>query len=393
MWRAVVPALIRIAMVIGFGPTAHAFAALAAGPPLLVGDGERRRLVAVIRAPDADGGCQEIVTRIIAELMAGGVPVVALTCPSDDLECMAVSGVSVSAIVLVQRRNNIRAVEVRAGAVFESSGRPSPVVARDFGRVQRVADSESGGGASALAVRTVELLRAMLMEVADSSSASSSSASTGDPGPAADVAVRQSIDPEPVSGTKVKEKSAPVPTGSHNFTIKVGAAVIGGFSRLDAAYGPALSVGRLTSPHVLLSVTLAGPAFGRDQSNELGTVSIRHEMAKLEASLVGLFWNRLVLRAGVGGGLYHIHVDGQINNGGGMFVDLPPPSMGSAGAFSWLLSWSAGIVANLRPDFGLFLDGGLFVLTPTQVIKLGGLEVGRAGSPGMVVTGGVELRL
>jgi hypothetical protein len=177
--------------------------------------------------------------------------------------------------------------------------------------------------------------------------------------------------------------------------MNVGIAAIGGFSGLQTAYGPALSIGRRTSDHVLLSFVLNGPAFGPDQSGLRGTASIRQEMAIIQADLVGLFWKYLVLRAGIGAGVYHIHVDG-IGSGfftgpGGMF-DSFAPAAGTAAAFSWLLSWSAGIVANLRQDVGLFLDGRLFVLTPTQAVALGGQELGRAGNPGMTLSAGVELR-
>jgi hypothetical protein len=70
-----------------------------------------RAMVAVVKAPDADGACQEIVTRIVAELMADGVSVVALTCPAADPTCLTGSGARVSAVVLVRVR---RAVDASA---------------------------------------------------------------------------------------------------------------------------------------------------------------------------------------------------------------------------------------------------------------------------------------
>jgi hypothetical protein len=385
---------------------AKAEAAVAAPTPELEARGARR-LVAVVKAPDADGTCQEIVTRIIAELMADGVPVVALTCAGSDPACVAFSGAAVSAIVLVRRRDNIRAVEVRAGDAIGSRGAGPAVVAAHLGGVQRVANLESAGAPAALAVRTVELLRAMLIDVADLSDVGGVTA------PTPEVAVEQKADSEIASDvvevadsadTSQLRSSTVLPIGPHNVTMNIGASVIGGLARLETAYGPSLTVGRRTSDHVLLALMLAGPAFGRDQTNAAGTISIRHEMAVLEADLLGLFWKRLVLRAGLGAGVYHIHVDGQVNPTStlpsGRFGNVFPgsasgpfPTGRSAGGFSALLSWSAGLVANFTSDIGLFVDGRIFVLTPTPVVLLNGLEVGRAGNPGIVVTTGVEFRL
>jgi hypothetical protein len=354
-------------------------------PPVAAPATANQRLVAVVRSPDADGASQEIATRIVAELMADGIPVVVLTCSSVDPVCMAVSGTPVSAIVLVQRQNNnVSAVEVRAGgAVAKERGAWSPAVL-DGGRVQRVADGEAGGSPAALAIRTVELLRAMLIEVSEQQA----DAPTGPAGhqtsetPAA--VVHQTVD----TGTR-----GLLPIGPRNLTLSMGLAVFGGLQGLSTSYGPTLSLGRRTSDHVLLSAVLAGPSFGRDQKGVSGTVSVRHELAMLQADLLGLFLNRFVLRAGFGAGVYHVHIQGQSNGGDfDPFTGQPLHPGRSDGAFAGLLAWSAGAAVNLWPDVGLFVDGRLFVLTPTPVVLLDTFEVGRVGNPGVVVTSGLELR-
>jgi hypothetical protein len=342
----------------------------------------------VVKTPDADKACQEIATRIIAELTADGVPVVALTCSASDPACSTVSGERAAAIVSVQLRDSKCAVQVRANdaAGVEPGGSPGAV--GRAGRVQRIADVESGGTPAALAVRTVELLKAMLLEVADPPVPEASVAQLPDEEAAAhDVQADVQADPEADSQADAEaDASAQKASGPSKFTMNIGAAMIGSFGGLSPAYGPALSVGRRTSDHVLLSVFLAGPAFGRDQRNPAGSVSVRHELAALQADLMGVFWSRIVLRAGIGAGLYHIQIDGQ--------PTMATPKVGrSDGGFSWMLSWSAGVVANLRSDIGLFVDGRMFVLTPTPVVLLNGLEVGRAGNPGISITTGVEIRL
>jgi hypothetical protein len=357
-----------------------------------------RHVVAVVRTPDPDGISQEIVTRIIAELVAIGVPVMVLTCSTVDSDCLPVAGVRLSAVVLVARHDNDRrAVEVWSGDSFESGGAGTLVAISDQrGRAQRLANGDARWEPAALAIRTVELLKAMRPEEADVAPAGDAHGPQAPQAPRApNDPVEQQPDPEPVPGPTIAtgdDGRATVPAGPHNVTMNVGIAVIGGFSGLQTAYGPSVSIGRRTSKHVLLSFVLDGPAFGPDQPGMFGTASIRQEMATVQADLLGLFWKSLVLRAGIGAGVYHIHVDG---TGPGFFAStraaFVPPSGGASG-FSWLLSWSAGVVANLRQDVAVFLDLRMFVLTPTQAVALGGQELGRAGNPGVTLSSGVELR-
>ncbi|MES1205492.1 MAG: hypothetical protein ABUS79_06105 [Pseudomonadota bacterium] len=392
MLHPVVPITLLLAAIVGASEQAAAGGRAGGAGVAGAVDGNRsgadRRLVAVVKAPDADGACQEIVTRIIAELMADGTPVVALTCPATDATCMAMSGARVSAIVVVQLRDNVRAVEVRAGdAAQAGAGRHTAAVVSESGRVQRVADTGAGAPPAALAVRAVELLRAMLFEVAAGPGASAS---------AAVPIVQQAVDVE-TTASAGRAAGEPEPAGPglvgmgpNNVTVSIGAAVIGGFAGLNAVYGPMVTVGRQTSKHVLLSALLAGPAFGPDQSNIAGSVTIRHELAALQADLMGVIWRRFVVRAGIGGGFYHIHVDGRPN---GLAMSSGEVTNRSTGGFAGLLSWSAGVVGYIRPDVGVFVDGRMFVLMPTPVILLNGIEVGRAGNPGLTVSAGVELKM
>ncbi|MBC8132959.1 MAG: hypothetical protein H7X95_08270 [Deltaproteobacteria bacterium] len=264
------------------------------------------------------------------------------------------------------------------------------VSAHAGGRVHRLADSGAGALPAALAIRTVELLKAMSVEGGD-----------GEPETPVEEPKAQAADLEPVQVATKSVDSRPfgsnsvVPVGPRNITMSVGAIVFGGFARLASAYGPTLTVGRRTSDHVLLSLVLAGPMFAGDQPSANGRASVRHEMAAFQVDLLGLFWNAVVLRAGVGAGVYHVQVNGQ--GFAGFTVPetgevVTAPVSGSAGGFAGLLSWSAGIAANLRSDVGIFLEGRMFVLTPTPVILLNGTEVGRAGNPGLALSSGIELR-
>lgn len=348
-------------------------------------------MIAVVKTPDADRACQEIVNRIVAELMADGVSVVALTCPAGDPSCVAGSGARVSAIVLVQVRDNVRAVEVHASET-QGAGRMVPASATtSTARVQRVADADTGGAPATLAVRTVEMLRAMLVEGPDASPVAGRPVAVA-PVPAVARAASEEDDEEP-------RPSDPdlVAIGPLNLTMNVGVAMFTGSGGLNNAFGPAFSLGRRTSDHIVLSLALAGPGFARDQRNIAGSVSVRREMAAFQADVIGLFMRHLVLRGGMAAGVSHIAIEGHPVNGG--FSSLPnglggPTVAGrSTGAFSALLSWSAGVVANLRPDMGFYVDARLFVLTPTPQVNLNGIEVGRAANPQLALSAGLEFRL
>jgi len=115
----------------------------------------------------------------------------------------------------------------------------------------------------------------------------------------------------------------------------------------------------------------------------------------LQADVIGLFMGHFVLRGGMAAGVSHIAIEGHPFNGG-----FTPNGNGSTliagrstGAFSGLLSWSAGMVANLRSDMGIFFDARLYVLTPTPQVNLSGTEVGRAANPQLALTVGLEFRL
>lgn len=360
-----------------------------------------RPLVAVVRARDADGPCQEIVTRIIAELMSEGVPVMALTCAAVDVACLTISDTRAEATVTVQRRDGVPGVEVRTGDTARSHREGLSRTGPNSVRIERLAESDSGGGPAALAVRTVELLRAMLWEGGDQRSPSPwpsplPSETTGSTVPSGrsasfltprDGIAEQEFDLEDVPEATWVSSLPSAPMGPRKISVTIGVAMIGSFAGLDAAFGPTLRLGQRVSNHVDLSVFLAGPAFARDQQNIVGSVTVRQEMAALEADLLAMPWNGVVLRTGAGIGLYHIQVEGHLN-----LIDSALTGRSASGS-SAALSWSAGIVANLRRNVGLFVDARVFVVTPTQVVLLNGVEVGRAGNPGLVVTSGIELRI
>jgi hypothetical protein len=399
-------------------------------------DGAVRRLVTVVRAPDADAASREITTRIIAELMADGVPVMALTCAPEDAACAALSDGRTLGTVVVQGHGVSRTVEVRV-----ESG-------PDANRVHRLAAEASGRGPAALAVRTVELLRAMSLDGDETSTAErpmrpmrpmptpSTSLSSPPPppllpwpsrssSPSPTGGIRRASLGEPATAPPPPPLAAPVragttgatdatatqvrvaptsvlaapvaptaarPAHSLNLTATVGAAMIGSFSGLNNGFGPTARVGRqISDDRFMLSLFLLGPAFGKDQQNAAGNIVVMQGLVAIDLDVHAPTGKRVMFRAGVGSGFYVIRVSGQpaLAFMGGDTIAIGR----SDSAVSIAISGSAGLVAKLHPDVGVFVDARLFVISPTPVVLLGGSEVGRAGNPGIVLASGIEVRL
>jgi hypothetical protein len=346
-----------------------------------------RPLVAVVRAAAAEGGprhddaTQEIATRIIAELMAAGIAVMAAACAADDPACIRPSQPGLLATVLISDEPSGPALEVKPAG--------SPAGTARAWRLGAEANGESRP--AALAVRTVELVRALLLEPPPGTTAVADDAAGSQPDDAAGadtdddgVVWQQGDDAHPDDAVERKsEPPPPRPAPVFMMAASVGMAVMGSFSGIGASYGPTIRFVRRTSEHVALSVLLAGPLFASKLEAPTGTVRVRQEMLVADVSLTGKLGPRVQSRAGLGAGVYHIAVNGNVHDLG---------SGRQEGAFCVAIAWSLGLVATLLPDVGLFVDGAMVLLTPTPVVLLQGFELGRAGNPGILVSSGIEWR-
>ena len=362
-------------------------------PPAPAKAAVSKGMVAVVRAADADVPSQEVAMRIIAELMASGVPVVALTCEPGAPTCASIAGERVLATVVVARHDDVPAIEVHPGGSLRRAsavlvGTPAPPV----GSYRAGGALAAGEGPGALAVRAVELVRVILLEVSDSVEEPDrgAAASAGTAPPVGQAVSRRAAPPADDDDAVGADRDAPPPEAAR-LAGRMGALALGSLNGLSTGYGPALSVAHRTARHVGLSLLLAGPAFGTDRFSADGShVSVRQELVVAGADLVGSLGTRWIVGTGFGVGAYHVQVTGHPTN----LVFNAPASVGrSTGGFSTMLTWSVSAVANLRHDVGLFVDGRLFVLTPTPVVLLNGTEIGRAGNPGLLVTAGIELRI
>jgi hypothetical protein len=422
-----------VARVLASAPVSSLMLVLAlAGPaqavmplPLVQPPPVARPLVAVVRAAGAEGGprhddaTQEIATRVIAELMAAGIAVMAAACDSGDVACMSPSQLGLVATVLVADEPAGPTIEVRAtraaratralptarvtrasAAVPPRAERPRSAATTPTPWVHRLgSDVDGESRPAALAIRTVELVRALLLD------------SAADAGPAGSVAVAGEAQAQVAEGTPptedgggggvtaqknddegadgdpapeaIQHRSALPPERPRLIAASMGVAVMTSFSGIGPSYGPSFRLVRQTSKHVALSLILAGPLFASKLEAPSGTVRVRQEMAVAEVSVGGHLGAKLRPRAGIAAGAYHIAVNGNVYDLGYGRQD---------GAFCLAFAWSVGLVADFRPGVGVFLDASMVLLTPTPVVLLRGFELGRAGNPGMLVASGIELR-
>ncbi|WP_437736897.1 hypothetical protein [Sorangium sp. So ce1335] len=119
-------------------------------------------------------------------------------------------------------------------------------------------------------------------------------------------------------------------------------------------------------------LTFAGPALAPALEGALGTVSVRQEMAFLEAVWAPETGGAVspVLSAGVGG--FHLFISGD-----------PLPPLRSATGEVWSVAATLGAGAGLRltDRAALLLDVHAIVAEPRAVVTLGGERLGTAGRP------------
>jgi hypothetical protein len=344
----------------------------------------RQRMVAVVRPVGAEAEAREVATRIIAELMANEIPIVAISCDTLDAACATPADRNVAATVLIAGTSRFPTV-----AVFGPSREGKP---------QRI-DVVFKGAASptALAVRTMEVLRVLLLEPVAAEVAPAPSSSAAPPGrappprPVAEPPPRES----PKTADEEEEVVEPVeriPFAWTRRAVRFGPTWFGSVSGLVSSFGAAVSLIAPTSRHLQFSVFLAGGAFGRDERTVDGVASIKQALGVAQMEWHGVVGSRLGLSGGLGFGLHYFQVDGQVlgvNPLGPGTVLSPLTSR----RFSPAFSGSLGATVAVGRQLALFLEGRVYFLTQIPVVQVNSVEVGRTGDPGLSLTAGVEFRL
>ncbi|WP_438029264.1 hypothetical protein [Sorangium sp. So ce233] len=337
--------------------------------------------VAILEADADDALVREAATRLKAELGAAGFEVV---------------------IVPLEREGDVRAALERAAqdegafaaaAIFRSRAGATAdlwIVDRVTQKtVVRTVEVAGAAAPSVMAVRAVELLQASLLEA-------NLLASRARPGGAAGGGVAVPDDVQrwmaPVRRQAAEDPSAGRPGMFAGVGVEAGIAALQSAGGVGPSLGPALRLsygGGPTGSGVLPAglaarLTFAGPTLGPALEGALGTVSVRQEMAFLEAVWAFETGGAVspVLSAGLGG--FHLFISGD-----------PLPPLRSATGEVWSVAATLGAGAGLRltERAALLLDVHAIVAEPRAVVTLGGERLGTAARPTFAGFLGLLVRL
>jgi hypothetical protein len=331
----------------GGGPRASG--AAAGGP------GAAASSVAVLRPVAGDAVLQEASVRIRSELDAAGTPNLLVDCPgSGPSEWRACTNSSSAAWISLGREDGIATLQVMATL---SDG-------LELRRHVRVPPEAGGNDPSVLAVRAVELLRDIYLDIPR-------------------VAARS-----PTSGgaaaTVESAVAAPAPSRIAGRAF-VGASVLQGRRGLGAVPGPVFGFGVSFASRLTLLASVAGPfqetvgsaAVGRaDTWQTLATLTLRYELGSM---LVRPY-------AAAGVGVYSMRVQSDSPSGPPVAVGLAPSVLAP------LIAVGVGVIAHVLPWLAITLDLEEAAILPTQDVTTqdamsGTTLVGRAGPSDLVQLG------
>ncbi|WP_438019927.1 hypothetical protein WMF18_13030 [Sorangium sp. So ce315] len=331
--------------------------------------------VAIVEADADDPLVREAATRLKAELGAAGFEVVVVPRAGDGdvraaLERAAQDEGAFAAAAIFRSRSGATADLWIVDRVTQKT-------------VVRTVEVDGAAAPSVMAVRAVELLQASLLEA-------SLLASRARPRPdgAADgggVAVPDDVRRwmAPVRRRAAAAPAAERPGMFAGLGVEAGLVALQSAGGVGPALGPALRLsygggadggggGGVLPAGLAARLTFAGPTLGPALEGTLGTVSVRQEMAFLEAVWALETGGAVspVLSAGVGG--FHLFISGD-----------PLPPLRSATGEVWSVAATLGAGAGLRltERAALLLDVHAIVAEPRAVVTLGGERLGAAGRP------------
>ena len=185
---------------------------------------------------------------------------------------------------------------------------------------------------SVLAVRTSDLLRASLREFA------------GSERPPPEVANVDAPPPAPV----VQRFALSAPK---RFRLEARVVALGFTQKIGPGYGPSLSLSYRLGQRFWAGVLLAGPALGASFESNLGSATVRQELALAHFAASFLQTGALDLRATAAAGVYHLDASGVVG---------PPLSPVSDQVTSF--AGGIGLSANVRLSSAVLLGAELAAL-------------------------------
>ncbi|WP_437727708.1 hypothetical protein [Sorangium sp. So ce861] len=337
--------------------------------------------VVIVEADADDPLVREAATRLRAELGAAG------------FEVVRVPGRREGDARAALERAALDEGAFAAAAIFRSrAGATADLWIVDRVTQKTVVRTVAVSGAAApsvMAVRAVELLQASLLEASLLSSRAPPEGAAGGERAAVPEDVQRWM--APVRRQAGAEPAAGRPGMLAGFGVQAGLAALLSAGGIGPALGPALRLsygagagGGALPAGLAARLTFAGPALGPALEGALGAVSVRQEMALLEAVWAPETGAAIspVLSAGVGG--VHLFIAGD-----------PLPPLRSATGEVWSIAASLGGGAGLRltDRAALLLDAHAIFAEPRAVVTLGGERLGTAGRPTFAGFLGLLVRL
>jgi hypothetical protein len=338
---AILVILVHIVLGSAFGANANA------------DDGSRSR-VALVRSSSNDPVLHEATTRVRAELLAAGFLVVDVDqVPGDARSGVEDAAPETSSFATIAMS---RAANGASADVWISDHLTGKTVVRRL---------QVGSGANAtavLAIRTLELLRASLLEVA-------ARVPPAEPPMAAPVDVMKWIEPALPASPAAPASPAPL-SPLRGTSLALGALSLHGLRGIGLAIGPTLGVSQGFGPW-FGRLVLAGPLLGPNLQTTTGSATVRQELGALELGWASVP-RPVGVQAWIGAGGYDLHTDGSA---------AAPFRAKRGDVISFLMTAGVGVLFEIGPRVGLTADVMAMVMDPEPVVVIVNRDAGAAGLP------------
>ena len=305
-------------------------------------------LVVLVRPSAQSVVVSEAITRIRGELVADGFEVLIVDAPAgaDPASVLARADQQTGAAVTL---GLFLQADAKAAELWVIDRLTNKTVVRSV----EMTKSPAASVPEVLARRSVELLRASLLEILVD--AQKRTATSPTPRGQASRWVAQALEPRQSS-----------------FGIEAGAQVLAGFGGVGGAVMPVGRIRVVLGQRFVARLTVSGLGTRPRVNASEGTATVSQELGLLE--LIGEIAPRSWLRPSLslGAGAYHIGVDG---NAASPYAGL------EGGRFTFAADAGAGLTLPLTSAFALSLEGHAIFVTPYPVIRFLEVDIATVKSP------------
>jgi hypothetical protein len=319
--------------------------------------------VAVVRSLSDDPVLNEGAFRICSELAAAGVPSQLVDCPAttaaDEPVCARLAEAPsgdlgrFDAIISLSRDDGVSVIDAITVLTDGSTMRRRLLVWPDQG----------GDDSSVLAVRSVEVLRDMRLDVRRETQMHAAAA----------------VPPVELAGASAVLA---------RWRLMATAEALQGRLQFGPSIGPALAVSAALGPHISVSVTGAGPFFASFTARAGEGASIRQEAGTLGISYE-LGDGRLRWGGTVEAGIYHLSARGTVATSPLSSTDTPT----SSSLWAPLLAFGPGVAVRISSRIAAIGQTEVLFTQPAADVTIADIVVERVGDPSFVVRLGLSIDL